>query len=121
MTTLTEEQSRFLISRKSRLRHARLGTLVSVLYIASLLACAWLRPLWFNPFALDELREAGQVHYLILGGMAETLPVVFALFWIAALTAVLYWEAIGTHDKRYLEIIEMLQARAEPAEEQATA
>jgi hypothetical protein len=119
MTTLTEEQRRFLTSRKSRLRHARLGTLVSILYIASLLACAWLNPLWFNPFALGQLREAGQVHHQVLGGMAEALPVVFALFWFAALTAILYWEAIGSQDKKYLEIIDALEVTAEPAPETA--
>ena len=117
MTTLTEEQRRFLTSRKNRLRHARLGTLVSVLYLASLLACAWLKPLWFNPFALSSLKEAGLLHHQVLAGMAESLPVVFALFWFAALTAVLYWEAIGSQDKKYLEIIEMLQVETDlPAE-----
>jgi|GEM_PF-2561320 len=119
MTTLSNEQRRFLVGRKSRLQYARLGTLVAVLYIASLLTCAWLKPLWFNPLALGQIMDEGATHYRMLGSMAETLPVVFALFWFAALVAILYWEAIGNQDKKYLEIIETLQSREEKAEEKA--
>jgi len=116
MTTLTNEQRRFILSRKIRLRHARLGTLVAVLYIASLLTCAWLQPLWFNPLALGQLAAEGAVNHQVLGTMAETLPIILALFWFAALTAILYWEAIGSQDKKYLEIINKLRLEEEERE-----
>jgi len=119
MAALTEEQTRFLTGRKYQLRYARLGTLVAILYIAGLMACAWLNPLWFNPMAVGELTQSGVANFKILAHMAESLPVVLALFWFAALVAILYWEAISSRDKRYMEIIEALQQSEAPAEEQA--
>jgi len=119
MAALTDEQMRFLSGRKYQLRYARLGTLVAILYIVGLLACAWLNPLWFNPMAVGQLAESGVANFRTLAGMAESLPVVLALFWFAALVAILYWEAIAGRDKRYLEIIEALQQQNEPSEEQA--
>lgn len=113
MTSLTEEQLRFLNGSKRRMRFTKLNKLLAVAFTVALIASVWLCPLWYNPLAMGELTETGATHYRVLGSAAEMLPLVLILFWLVALVDILHRAMVIERDKQYLEIIITLQEEAD--------